>query len=117
MKKVTVQMEIEIPSGYNLAEPNLRKAMVGEYYLDIRRGEVCVNSTRCETVTNHPILHKALQPEVGKWYMFSDDLKKLGTSKGSLLKFTGMVDGRYIDSCGIKWGYCWPVPDTVIIGK
>lgn len=117
MKTVVIEMEIEIPSGYGLAEPKPRKAMVGERYLDIRCGEVCVNKTRCETVLKYPILHKVWQPEVDKWYFCSNDKCDVGTTNGRLLEISSFLDGCYIDSNDQAWGYCWPVPDAVIIGK
>ena len=117
MNKTTVKMEITLPHGYELAEPVMRKVTQGESYLHLDTGEVCIKTKVGKTRYAYPILRKKWQPEVGKWYHFSDYENQVGTNTASLLKFTHMVGGLYAESGGHTWRYCWPVSDSVEIGK
>ena len=110
--KTTVRMEIEIPEGYELAEPMMRKVKYGELYLYSGVVAECTH----DTTHDYPILKKKWKPEAGKLYMFSDKRSHLGTVNGVLDKFSVIGDGSklYLNESGAAWKYCWPIPKEMI---
>lgn len=116
--KTTVTREIEIPDGYELAEPMMRKAVYGEIIL-ANTGNTEVWPCSISSFEEYPILRKTWQPTVGKWYMFSDFHGNVGSCLcpiGRLTEYNPAWEQPY-RALGSRYNYCWPVPNEVELGE
>lgn len=116
VNKVEVIVEYEIPDGYELAEPRARTPKKGEVYLS-EVYKVPHIADRDFSHVARPILKKSWKPEVGKYYLFSNNPEHVGTTTGKLSRFCSMsLDGcDYRAEC-FAFGFCWPIP-AGLIGK
>ena len=115
--KAIVQMEVEIPVGYELAEPMMRRPMTGDTYLGIN-GEIR-EAGHLKYNNDYPILKKKWEPEEGKWYMFSDYHEDVGSCScpiGRLTAYNLAWEQPY-RALGSRYSYCWPVPNEVELGE
>lgn len=118
MNKATVIMEIEIPDGYELAEPAARRAKLGEHYLTYDQIVTWTGDSPLTTYA-HPIIRKKWEPEIGKWYMFSDYHENVGSCScpiGRLTAYNPAWEQPY-RALGSRYSYCWPVPNEVELGE
>lgn len=108
MNEVEVINKVVIPKGYKLAEPLMRTLREGDLYLSISGS---VNTATCKLSAKYVILEKVWEPEVGKYYMFSDLAHKQGTTNGKLEKLVEVRKNstfRYA-STEEAYTYCWPL--------
>lgn len=118
MNKATVTREIEIPDGYELAEPMMRKAVYGDTIL-ASNGKAETWLCSDSSFEKYPILRKPWQPTVGKWYMFSDYHENVGSCScpiGRLTAYNPAWEQPY-RALGSRYSYCWPVPNEVELGE
>lgn len=118
MNKAAVTREIEIPDGYELAEPMMRKAMYGDIIIANTGG---VETWPCSdsSLNEYPILRKTWKPTVGKWYMFSDYHENVGSCScpiGRLVEYNLAWEQPY-RALSSSYRYCWPVPNEVELGE
>jgi len=107
--KTIVSVEIEIPDGYELAEPMMRRPVTGDTYLGIN-GEIR-EAGHLKYNNDYPILKKKWEPEKGKYYLFWHSCYK---NLAQIRLFNLMRGKIYVDMQGGEWDNCEPIPKEMI---